>query len=439
MRKPYSLDFNLETDKERLALICETLDTLTSTPSPADLELMASYILYGKDENGQNAIQRRECIEVNKRYGTFKRRDETNESLEKVLDNPMTDQATIKPVNERYIYIRKVEPIHKPRYSKTTGKLVDPGYLLVPGMIELWESIDRIAHTVAVNDGLVEDPTTEILTPYRLMQLRHQLIDLRKHQYYLRDSFYPTIHPLKLVPPKPQTYNWDQDNAYWVSIEEWERKLNNSYLTSISRDIRDYPTRIRNGRIEVRWHVRAHHFDWENPLHIRCLMSFYSAIAQQLQEKLYADGRYLIMDLDRYATLAHLSPVRQYIMDRYIDKADPVDVSAELREKFDVDYSATHVAHIGAAEIPTEIAKVARKLRLIMECPPTSKKRCSVCHCWLPRSDVFFTRHARHKDGFSSACKECERARRMNKTRGGKEIDYRYKDTQMRQMQGRKV
>lgn len=32
------------------------LDTLDTNPTQTELEQMASYILYGKDENGQNAI-----------------------------------------------------------------------------------------------------------------------------------------------------------------------------------------------------------------------------------------------------------------------------------------------------------------------------------------------------------------------------------------------
>jgi len=37
---------------------------------------MASYILYGKDENGQNAIQRNETIDKDKRYKSYKTKDD---------------------------------------------------------------------------------------------------------------------------------------------------------------------------------------------------------------------------------------------------------------------------------------------------------------------------------------------------------------------------
>ena len=51
-KKQYSLDFSIERDSDRLAAVNEILDKLDKDPNPTELEQMASYILYGKDENG---------------------------------------------------------------------------------------------------------------------------------------------------------------------------------------------------------------------------------------------------------------------------------------------------------------------------------------------------------------------------------------------------
>jgi len=56
MKKKYSLDFSIVRDTERLAAVQKILDTLPNDPSQSELEQMASYILYGKDENGKNSI-----------------------------------------------------------------------------------------------------------------------------------------------------------------------------------------------------------------------------------------------------------------------------------------------------------------------------------------------------------------------------------------------
>lgn len=56
MKKKYSLDFSISRDIDRLRAVQEILDTLPTDPSQTELEQMASYILYGKDENGNNSI-----------------------------------------------------------------------------------------------------------------------------------------------------------------------------------------------------------------------------------------------------------------------------------------------------------------------------------------------------------------------------------------------
>jgi hypothetical protein len=52
---------------------------------------MGSYILYGKDENGLNAVKRGEITDNNKRYSTFKRKEDKNASLDEILENPLAD------------------------------------------------------------------------------------------------------------------------------------------------------------------------------------------------------------------------------------------------------------------------------------------------------------------------------------------------------------
>lgn len=91
MKKPYSLDYSIERDTDRVAAVYEILDKLEKDPSATELEQMASYILYGKDEDGLNAKQRGEMTDDNKRYSTYKTMDEKLLSLDEILDNPLAD------------------------------------------------------------------------------------------------------------------------------------------------------------------------------------------------------------------------------------------------------------------------------------------------------------------------------------------------------------
>lgn len=91
MKKPYSLDFSVEKETDRLAAVNDILDTLERNPSQNELEQMASYILYGKDDEGYNAVQRGEITNNNTRYGSYKRKDDKLLSLDEILENPTTD------------------------------------------------------------------------------------------------------------------------------------------------------------------------------------------------------------------------------------------------------------------------------------------------------------------------------------------------------------
>ena len=92
MKKKYSLDFSIVRDIDRTRAVEEILDSMETDPTPTELEQMASYILYGKDENGKNAIQRNETIDKDKRYKSYKTKDDKVQSLDEMMELPGFDE-----------------------------------------------------------------------------------------------------------------------------------------------------------------------------------------------------------------------------------------------------------------------------------------------------------------------------------------------------------
>lgn len=435
MKKKYSLDYSIERDVDRLEAVRAILDSLETNPTPSELEQMASYILYGKDEEGKNAVQRGETTDSDKRYKSFQRAADKVQSLDEILDNPLSDQQTLQSLESRYIYTKKKPTIKRPKYDKE-GNLIDPGDSDIPGMTELWGTIDRLDRIALINEGkLPPEDNVQIFTDsYRFYQFKHALIDIRRHQYYLKDAYKPTLHFVAITPPKAQTYNWDSDSCYWIPLSEWQEKVNNALLHTISSSLSDYETRTTpEGNTEVRWVVRRHTFDWENPNHIRALINNYSNLYMELGEKLDSWGRTLIYDFDRYFDMAKFSPVREYILTRKIDKAPYPDIVEELQEKFGLKYNENHLCTILSREIPEKMAAAATKHRMLLTTPQEERKRCFTCKQWLPRNNYFFATNNSRKDKFASNCKECERKKRIAKG-GQSEHDRRNKDSQVLQM-----
>lgn len=427
MKKPYSLDYSIPTDKERVKVVEEILNNLTYYPTQNDLELFANYILNPKSSTDKPAITE----DYSKRYKHWVSHDAKNESLEAILENPLAAEDQLQPMDERYIYVKKKRTVSR----RTDGD--------IPGMKELWESIDRLQHTINVNEGKVPlDLQTPIIeTSYRLYQLKHNLIDLRAVQYDLLDAYRPTIHFKALVPPKPQSVNWGSNSESWIKREEWERLIEDPRkIGRVSDRIEDYSVRFNpyTNEEEVLWVVREHTFDFENYLHVQALINYYSKIYEQLWDKPDSWGRVILFDFDRYASVARLSDLRQFILLRKIDGASSEQIAAEVLEKYGVEYSASHIGVITAHEIPIAINTVAKKQRLLAETPDWDRKYCSKCGRLLPKNTLFFGINRARKDGWMSMCKECHTEQRLH-TAGGTTIDGRFKDTKMFKVQARQA
>ena len=437
MKRKYSLDYSIDRDIDRVAAVKEILDSLDTDPSALELEQMGSYILYGKDENGLNAVQRGETTDGNKRYSSFKKTDDKLLSLEEILENPLTDQSELKPAHQKQAYTKKKPTIARPKYDRK-GNLIDPGDSDIPGMQELWDCIDHMEHVIAVNEGKVppDENTTILKDSYRLYQLKHNLIDLRRHQYYLKDAYKPTLHFQAIDHPKAQFYDWSSDSFYWISLPEWQHRVDEALLHTISKNLENYETRLNEkGEIEVKWVVCEHTFDWENPLHVKALINNYDALYDYLKEKLNTYGRTLIFDFERYRAMANLTEVREFILDRKIEKMPYTDIVQDLQLKYGLKYNENHLCTILAKEIPEKIALAAQKHRLLIDTPASQCKKCHTCGRLLPRDPIFYVRNKSRKDGFSSNCKECERLRRIEKG-GQSAYDKRSKESPLHQMQG---
>ena len=442
MQKQYSLDFSIERDIDRLAAVEQIIDTADYSFTNKELEQLASYILYGKDENGKNAMQRGECNDSDiKRYKNFKKMDDKISSLDEILDDPLSNELELIPMEEKYVYVKKKRSVARPRYDKQ-GNLIDIGDADVPGMKELWDAIDHIEHTIAANEGIIEfnEDDSPIRDAYRLWQLKHQLIDMRRHQYYLLESYKPTLHFNAPIINKTPTYNFDSDSFHWISRAEWDRRIKNNYYNHISSDIDDYERRINpnTGEEEIKWVVKRQNFNWENPWHVKNLMNYYSDIYMQDYDKLDSWGRTLIYDFDRYVTLCNFSQAREYIILRRIDKASLREIREELQVKFGLKYTEIQLASIVNREIPNKISEMAQKIRLLKETPEEDRKVCGHCGRALPLTTLFYSKNITKKYGVESSCKECQKKMRI--ARGiQSDVDRRRKDQKMFEVQTNKT
>lgn len=123
-----------------------------------------------------------------------------------------------------------------------------------------------------------DEDTPELASDYRLYQLKHWLIDLRRHQYYLKDSYKPALHFAFVQPPHAQFIDWSQDCAYWMPLDKWQERVDHALLHTISRDLDDYESKVTPNGAYVKWVVRRHTFDWEDYHHVAALINNYDLL-----------------------------------------------------------------------------------------------------------------------------------------------------------------
>lgn len=94
----------------------------------------------------------------------------------------------------------------------------------------------------------------------------------------------------------------------------WKERVDNALLHSISKNIEDYETRGEGPNLEVKWVVRRHTFDWENPAHVRALINNWELMYESMRDRLDTYGYTLLLDFERYHRMANLTPVREFLL-----------------------------------------------------------------------------------------------------------------------------
>ena len=216
--------------------------------------------------------------------------------------------------------------------------------------------------------------------------------------------------------PKTQFYDLTGDSFYWVSLAQWEDKVQHAYTHKVSKDLKDYETRINEkGETEVKWVVYRHTFDWRDPKQVCAFMNFYSDLKLQVWEKLDTYSRTLFWDFDRYRQLAGISPMKNYMLDLKLQKVPYEDIIDAVLAQYGVNFHLNHLSTIFTIEIPRKISKIAAKLQMEEETPEEEKIECCRCHKKFPADPLFFSYNRARKTNFARYCKDCEKLIRIEK------------------------
>ena len=441
------LDFKLVTTDERAAFLEEYLQQpqfVKKPPTPDELETMGNYLLWGKDPvTGLNAKQAGIC-DIETKHGTWDKSGNI-ESLEGLMESPTFNEASLLPIGSAPTkQVREV-------FSRSEALAKCPDYLRET-LTSLFRQIDELdlainyydlAHNRRTNpprDELLRKFTAEEQleqqeraahwNQYKYLKMRHQLVELRREQYTLRDSFAPTmLSESTPTPPIPMSDpQIDCEIAVlplgtkngtilrgWI-FRKWEDVVPANYNEEMLKEISTYY-----------WEKQSYkpgpnqcYIDFRNLEHVyEMFQQFFelddAAGVAELESNLPA----LMETLRFYTEQAELTELQREILDMKLKKVKNTDIALEVNKKWGKSYTPNYISTIFRQRIIPKINEAAtyhEKLigNIFFE---EEFKTCTGCGRTLLRDADNFTRKARSKDGFTTRCKRCEKEARNSRAK----------------------
>lgn len=392
----FTLNFDIPTSKERLEAVKEIdLSSLSKT----ELETISNYILYGKDEDGKSVVDRKE-VQIKTKFQSYHK--DRIVSLDEMMESPTFDESILQ--KNRTIY-KKI----KPSIDKEKAKNV-------PGMKELWESIENMEKDLNSLKGK-ESPSAE--DKKKIYYMTHHLIALRKQQYYLMDSVFPTTLPQKnKAEYHPNPIESQMNYPIFprgVMAEEHDQYFMNPRL---DKNCEAAAIKIYTDQeVQAMREAGKPFFDFRNAEHLYQLIQHYAEIQDYVRLIPDSPLNNLLWTLDFYIDKAKLSEQQRLIIRDKKLRFPNKEIAKHLMDELGIYHQENYISTIWnkCCQLIADAVELNYDEYL---CRSYDKawKVCSRCKKELLRDPRNFVKKAKASDGLTGRCKKCDKElRQMNK------------------------
>ena len=436
MKNRLKLDFGLETAKERAQFIDSYIVQFPDLTA-AEAETISNYLLWGKTEDGTP-------LGFDVELETKWTKKDDVDSLDSLIESETFNDLQIHGLNDLPVY-------KKPRnvFSRSRVRRDAPAHILAV-FEELWDVIDRTDLTINYYElkvgKRINPPREELLkrfseevrasieekaqhlNQYQYLKLRHYLVEKRKEQFTLQDSFLPTIGaftktpshysptlpifgenievlPLGLFEGATANLVFDKnfdpralnEKQLWAISDLIQRKIDGENSDKQKLDFRD---------LDTVYQLYLYEEDLENQI-------------EEEKEAHYIEGNLegLLKTLKFYEEIADLTDIQREILKLKEEHKKNQDIAGYINKKYGKSYTANYISTIFKQKIIGKINEAAALHRDTIEnCfYEENFKQCSCCGRILLLDGRNWVKKARSKDGFQNRCKICERELRKKK------------------------
>lgn len=444
------LDFSLQYMDERSQFLTNYLNRpefVKQPPTEEEIETMGNYALWGKDrKTGLNAKQDK-SVELSTRHGDWDTNSKV-ESLDALMESPTFNEAQLLDFNVPATKIKREVFSRDEALEKCPDSLRQT-------FLDLFRDINELDLKINYYDLLhnkrIKPPREGLLRKFSLeeqhamqeavthwnqfyyLKRRHELIELRRQQYTLRDSYNPVVAralPTSNFYCEDESFSLGQDlrfaplgligqstPSWWLfrPIEHLnpaqfsEQQLKQIYqlvwadYSGDTRPVFDFGCDEHIYQVFQLWGEMSNAADWSG-------------------EDDESGTNAFMTTLKYYIDFADLGDLQRELLDLKLKKMKNDDIVREINKKWDKLYTANYISTIFKQRIIPKITEAVNHHKQIVDnlCFEEEFKQCSCCGRTLLRDSINFTKKARSKDGFTSRCKKCEKASRNSK-KGGKD------------------
>lgn len=398
---------------------------------------MADYLLWGKDPvTGKNGKQ--QGLDLKTRHGTWD--DSPVDSLEQLMEQPTFNEASLSPLGTTR-FMTKKETFSREEALREASPTVQHSFRT------LFAEIDRLDFMIAqydLNHGRRTKPIrTELLkrfteeelctmrekvthwNQYHYLKQRHQLVELRREQYTLRDSYRKvmlTQNDDAYVEPPVVDFDAGievlplglkhQGMLPGVVFRKWAdltpQNTPKEFLQDISNLYWEKQQFVPSA--SQQW------FDFRELEHVYQLLNQQVELAEIAPElDVSSNLQGLLNTLQFYVEQADLTDIQREILDMKLHKKKNTDIAWDINHKYNKTYTSNYISTIFRQRIIPKINDAAKYHEKVISNIFFEEefKQCSTCGETLLRDADNFTRKSRSNDGFSSRCKRCEKKARQ--------------------------
>jgi hypothetical protein len=435
------LDFSLKTNEERTNFITQYLNSemfQKKPPTTEELETMSNYILWGIDsKTGLNSKQSKE-IQLETRNKTWDAR--RDESLEALLETPGFSETIIRQLDTPQTKTQRVVFSRSEARQKASPAVLEQ-------LESLWKQIDELdlllnfydlAHGKRKNqprEALLQRFTDNqiqniqervpLINSYKYLKMRHLLVELRREQFILKDTYSSPILCAEVSTPISSPPTFDSEILCAPLGLKYKDKMIDKLFPKDRYPLpEDFSEEELNSIIKFYWKRKEelsqqkNLFDFRNMDHIYNTLLLFDTFEDDAKDTTILSTSPEFLDtLNFYINRANLNEIHLDILHLKLKHLKNQKIADKINEKYGKSYTANYISTIFCQKIIPQINDAARYHEKIIENLPFPEnfKCCKCCGEKLLVSPENFVRKARSVDGFANKCKRCDKDTRQNK------------------------